>query len=67
MNARRRPKGGGLRRPGASSDAADRKNRTLFRGDDLKLMRAMAAGSVDLTAAAPPFNKGRDFHAGIGW
>lgn len=38
-------------------------NRTLFHGDNLKFMRAMNSGSVDLIATDPPFNKGRDFHA----
>ncbi len=43
--------------------SANWKNRTLFHGDNLKFMRAMNAGSVDLIATDPPFNKGRDFHA----
>ena len=38
-------------------------NRTLFHGDNLKFLRAMNSGSVDLIATDPPFNKGRDFHA----
>ncbi len=38
-------------------------NRTLFRGDNLKFLRAMNSESVDLIATDPPFNKGRDFHA----
>ena len=38
-------------------------NRTLFHGDNLKFLRAMNSESVDLIAADPPFNKGRDFHA----
>lgn len=39
------------------------KNRTLFRGDNLKFLRAMNSESVDLIATDPPFKKGRDFHA----
>ena len=39
------------------------KNRTLFHGDNLKFLRGMNSGSVDLIATDPPFNKGRDFHA----
>jgi len=42
---------------------ANWKNRTLFHGDNLKFLRAMNSGSVDLIATDPPFNKGRDFHA----
>ena len=38
-------------------------NRTLFHGDNLEIMRGMNSESVDLIAADPPFNKGRDFHA----
>ena len=39
------------------------KNRTLFHGDNLKFLRGMNSGTVDLIATDPPFNKGRDFHA----
>ena len=39
------------------------KNRTLFHGDNLSILRAMNSGSVDLIATDPPFKKGRDFHA----
>ena len=39
------------------------KNRTLFHGDNLKFLRAMNSGSVDVIATDPPFNKNRDFHA----
>lgn len=38
-------------------------NRTLFRGDNLQVMRGMNSDSVSLIATDPPFNKGRDFHA----
>ena len=38
-------------------------NRTMFRGDNLGLMRSMNSGCVHLIATDPPFNKGRDFHA----
>lgn len=39
------------------------KNRTLFHGDNLQVMRAMNSETVDLIATDPPFNKGKDFHA----
>ena len=39
------------------------KNRTLFHGDNLPVLRAMNSESVDLIATDPPFNKSRDFHA----
>ena len=39
------------------------RNRTLFHGDNLDLMRSMNSRSVHLIATGPPFNKGRDFHA----
>ena len=38
-------------------------NRTLFHGDNLRIMRGMNSGTVDLVATDPPFKKGRDFHA----
>ena len=39
------------------------KNKTLFWGDNLEVMRGMNSESVDLIATDPPFNKGKDFHA----
>ena len=42
---------------------ANWENRTLFHGDNLKILRAMNSASVDLIATDPPFKKGRDFHA----
>ncbi len=42
---------------------ANLQNRILFRGGNLKFLRAMNSESVDLIATDPPFNKGRDFHA----
>nr|MBF2753647.1 site-specific DNA-methyltransferase [Gammaproteobacteria bacterium AqS3] len=42
---------------------ANWKNRTLFHGDNLDILRGMNSESVDLIATDPPFNKGRDFHA----
>ena len=39
------------------------KNKTLFWGDNLEIMRGMNSETVDLIATDPPFNKGRDFHA----
>lgn len=44
-------------------DQANWKNRTLFHGDNLEMLRGMNSESVDLIATDPPFNKGRDFHA----
>ena len=41
---------------------ANWKNRTLFHGDNLEIMRGMDSETVDLIATDPPFNKGRDFH-----
>ena len=38
-------------------------NRTLFRSDNLPILRGMNSETVDLIATDPPFNKGRDFHA----
>lgn len=38
-------------------------NRTLFKSDNLQILRAMNSNSVDLIATDPPFNKGKDFHA----
>ena len=38
-------------------------NRTLYHGDNLRFMRGLNSGTVDLIATDPPFNKGRDFHA----
>ena len=39
------------------------KNRTLFKGDNIDILRGMNSGTVHLIATDPPFNKGRDFHA----
>ena len=39
------------------------KNRTLFHGENLDILRGMDSETVDLIATDPPFNKGRDFHA----
>ena len=38
-------------------------NRTLFRADNLDVLRGMNSDTVNLIATDPPFNKGRDFHA----
>ena len=43
--------------------AADWRNPTLSRGDNLGILRAMNSEYVDLIATGPPFNEGRDFHA----
>ena len=37
------------------------KNRTIFTGDNLPVMRGMNSESVDLIYLDPPFNTGRDF------
>ena len=39
------------------------KNRALFHGENLDILRGMDGETVDLIATDPPFNKGRDFHA----
>ena len=39
------------------------KNRTLYRQDNLAVLREMDSETVDLIATDPPFNKGKDFHA----
>ena len=39
------------------------RNRTLFHGDNLPVLRGMNSASVHLIATDPPFNKSRDFHA----
>lgn len=38
-------------------------NRTLFKGDNIHILRSMNSNSVHLIATDPPFNKGRDFYA----
>lgn len=52
-----------MARPRQPDGVANWKNRTLFRGDNLDVLRGMNSRSVDLIATDPPFNKGRDFHA----
>jgi site-specific DNA-methyltransferase (adenine-specific) len=42
------------------------KNRTLFTGDNLDVMRGINAGSADLIYLDPPFNSNRDYAAPIG-
>ena len=42
------------------------KNRTLFTGDNLDVMRGMNSESVDLIYLDPPFNSNRDYAAPIG-
>ena len=39
------------------------RNRTLFHGDNLKMLRGMDSETVHLIATDPPFKKGRDYHA----
>ena len=39
------------------------KNRTLYRRDNLDVLREMNSETVDLIATDPPFNKGKDFYA----
>ena len=56
----------------AIQDAAERiiepnwKNKTLFLGDNLHIMRRMNSSLMDLIYADPPFNTGRKFRAPIG-
>ena len=42
------------------------KNRTLFTGDNLDVMRGMNSASVDLIYLDPPFNSNRNYEAPIG-
>ena len=42
------------------------KNKTLFLGDNLHIMRRMNSGLMDSIYADPPFNTGRKFRAPIG-
>ncbi len=42
------------------------KNKTLFLGDNLHIMRRMNSSLIDLIYADPPFNTGRKFRAPIG-
>ncbi len=42
------------------------KNRTLFTGDNLDVMRGVNSASVDLIYLDPPFNSNRDYAAPIG-
>ncbi len=40
------------------------KNRTLWTGDNLDIMRGMNSDSVDLIYLDPPFNSNRDYLCG---
>ena len=42
------------------------KNRTLFTGDNLDVMRGINSESVDLIYLDPPFNSNRAYEAPIG-
>ncbi len=42
------------------------KNRTLFTGDNLNVMRGMNSDSVDLICLDPPFNSNRTYSAPVG-
>ena len=42
------------------------KNRTLWTGDNLDVMRGLNSESVDLIYLDPPFNSNRDYSAPIG-
>jgi len=42
------------------------KNRTLWTGDNLDIMRGMNSDSVDLIYLDPPFNSNQDYAAPIG-
>ena len=45
---------------------ANWRNRTLWTGDNLDIMRGMNSESVDLICLDPPFNSNRDYAAPIG-
>lgn len=45
---------------------ADWKNRTIFTGDNLDVMRGLPDGMADLIYLDPPFNSNRDYAAPIG-
>ena len=42
------------------------KNRTIFTGDNLEIMRGMESNSIDLIYLDPPFNSKHDYSAPIG-
>ena len=42
------------------------KNRTLFTGDNLDVMRGINSESVDLIYLDPPFNSNQDYAAPVG-
>ena len=42
------------------------KNRTLFTGDNLDVMRGMNSDAVDLIYLDPPFNSNRNYSAPVG-
>ncbi len=71
---KRSPKKAQSVRPAEESDpsrasrgsAPNWKNRTLWTGDNLHVMRGMNSGSVDLIYLDPPFNSNRTFSAPIG-
>ena len=42
------------------------KNRTIFTGDNLDIMRGMNSASVDLIYLDPPFNSNRNYSAPVG-
>ena len=46
--------------------SANWRNRTLWTGDNLDIMRGMNSESVDLIYLDPPFNSKRDYAAPIG-
>ena len=42
------------------------KNRTMWTGDNLHIMRGMNSGTIDLIYLDPPFNSNRNYSAPIG-
>ena len=42
------------------------KNRTIFTGDNLPVLRGLNTGSVDLVYLDPPFNSKRQWNAPLG-
>ena len=42
------------------------KNRTIWTGDNLEIIRGMNSGTVDLIYLDPPFNSNKNYSAPIG-
>ena len=55
-----------VRQGAAAEHEANWRNRTLWTGDNLTIMRGMNSASVDLMYLDPPFNSNRNYSAPIG-